>query len=89
VVVINLYPMSSSFLELPFSFQNGQTALLFQLSLFRTFQKVLNDDITKTQHFTEMKTFAQYILRSFFKIAEKVTEHVISWEGLLKFSRVT
>ena len=52
--------------------QNDMVALLFQLSLFRTFQKILNDDSAKASAYKEMKTFALYVVRQFFKIAEKV-----------------
>ncbi|KAF6034912.1 TIMELESS [Bugula neritina] len=52
--------------------QNGMVALLFQLSVFRTFQKIFNDDSTKTSHFAELKTFATYVLRQFFKCVEKI-----------------
>ena len=52
--------------------QNDMVALLFQLSLFRTFQKILNDESTKASAFKEMKTFALFVIRQFFAAAEKV-----------------
>ena len=54
------------------SLQNDMVALLFQLSLFRTFRKILNDESTKASAFKEMKTFALFVIRQFFAAAEKV-----------------
>ena len=53
-------------------FQNGMVAFLFQLSLFRTFQKIFRDDCTKAPQFTEIKKFSQFVIYQFFKCAQKV-----------------
>ena len=47
---------------------------MFQLSLFKTFQRVFNDSRTKSAQFNEMRTFATFVMRKFFLCAEKVIQ---------------
>ncbi|XP_074652885.1 protein timeless homolog [Tubulanus polymorphus] len=57
-------------------------ALLFQLSLFRVFHSVLNG---ATKSYKELVTFAQYVLRKFFEIAEKnkkVFMELLFWKNV-------
>ncbi|XP_071489964.1 protein timeless homolog [Diadema antillarum] len=44
-----------------------KTQLLFQVSLFRIFHKILQDPLAKTDQFKEMAKFGQYVVGRFFK----------------------
>ncbi|XP_071942430.1 protein timeless homolog [Antedon mediterranea] len=59
--------------------------LLFQLSLFRVFQKLLNDSMAKLPEYKEMVTFAKYIMRKFFEKLEtnkKLYVEILFWKDV-------
>nr|XP_054752328.1 protein timeless homolog [Lytechinus pictus] len=49
------------------SLEVDKMELLFQISLFRIFHKILQDPLAKTDQFKEMTKFAQFVVGRFFK----------------------
>ncbi|XP_013399698.1 protein timeless homolog [Lingula anatina] len=61
----------------------GKVGMLFQASLFRTFQKILFDPMAKSKHYEEIVTFSKYVVRKFFECAqknEKIFVELLFWK---------
>ncbi|XP_046584148.1 LOW QUALITY PROTEIN: protein timeless homolog [Haliotis rubra] len=66
------------------AFDLGYTAMVFQASVFRVFQKVLLGPYAKLSRFREMVKFATHIVRRFVETAEqnkKVFMEMLFWKG--------
>ncbi|XP_067687307.1 protein timeless homolog [Haliotis asinina] len=66
------------------AFDLGYTAMVFQASMFRVFQKVLLGPYAKLSRFREMVKFATHVVRRFVETAEqnkKVFMEMLFWKG--------
>ncbi|XP_033100607.1 protein timeless homolog [Anneissia japonica] len=66
--------------------------LLFQLSLFRVFQKLLNDSVSKLPEYKEIVKFAKFIMRKFFECLEtnkKLFVEILFWKDVKEAYELT
>ncbi|XP_053408285.1 protein timeless homolog isoform X2 [Mercenaria mercenaria] len=65
------------------AFDLGYVGMLFQISLFRVFQKIMLTPLAKAQRYKEISKFAAYIVRRFVEVAEnnkKVFMELLFWK---------
>ncbi|XP_072020658.1 protein timeless homolog [Amphiura filiformis] len=66
------------------SFDQGDAPLLYQLSLFRVFQNLLNDPVSKLAQYKELTKFAKFVVGKFFEAAtknKKMFVEILFWKS--------